>query len=233
MWVFYFFGALLVWQGVVSLLGGWRYWLYYRREMARPPAEFTPRASVIVPCRGVDQGLRENFSAIFGQNYPEFEIVFVADHADDPALKIVEEARLVWENVRPPSTRVIIAGAAIDSGQKVHNLIAAVQATDPASEVLVFVDTDARPHTDWLRALVAPWLMKASGPRRAIAGSYRLGADSVRICVRCGTLRLRRLWASGVNEIFAGAVRLRSATRHSRNLKCSNAGAARSQTILL
>ncbi|MDQ3586101.1 MAG: glycosyltransferase family 2 protein [Acidobacteriota bacterium] len=163
MWVFYFFGALLVWQGVVSLLGGWRYWLYYRREMARPPAEFTPRASVIVPCRGVDQGLRENFSAIFGQNYPEFEIVFVADHADDPALKIVEEARLVWENVRPPSTRVIIAGAAIDSGQKVHNLIAAVQATDPASEVLVFVDTDARPHTDWLRALVAPLVDESVG----------------------------------------------------------------------
>ncbi|MDQ3754492.1 MAG: glycosyltransferase, partial [Acidobacteriota bacterium] len=107
-------------------------------------------------CRGVDQGLRENLSAIFGQNYPEFEIVFVTDQADDPALKIIEEVSRVWEDAQQPATRAIVAGAAIESGQKVHNLIAAVRVTDPVSEVFVFVDTDARPRPDWLRSLVAP-----------------------------------------------------------------------------
>ena len=52
--------------------------------------------------------------------------------------------------------RVVIAGDAIESGQKVHNLRTAVANVDPKTEVLVFVDTDARPHASWLRSLVAP-----------------------------------------------------------------------------
>ncbi|HEX6285020.1 MAG TPA: glycosyltransferase family 2 protein, partial [Pyrinomonadaceae bacterium] len=48
------------------------------------------------------------------------------------------------------------AGPATNTGQKVHNLIVASEQIDPRSEVLVFVDTDARPDTDWLRKLVAP-----------------------------------------------------------------------------
>ena len=39
----------------------------------------------------------------------------------------------------------MIAGEAVDCGQKVHNLSVAVAEVDPRSEVLVFVDTDARP----------------------------------------------------------------------------------------
>ncbi len=52
--------------------------------------------------------------------------------------------------------KVVIAGPATDTGQKVHNLIVATQQIDPRAEVLVFVDTDARPDSDWLRKLVAP-----------------------------------------------------------------------------
>jgi cellulose synthase/poly-beta-1,6-N-acetylglucosamine synthase-like glycosyltransferase len=54
------------------------------------------------------------------------------------------------------AARTIIAGPATDSGQKVHNLRVATTQVDPESEVLVFVDTDARPGTDWLKKLVAP-----------------------------------------------------------------------------
>jgi cellulose synthase/poly-beta-1,6-N-acetylglucosamine synthase-like glycosyltransferase len=38
----------------------------------------------------------------------------------------------------------------------VHNLQAAVLEVDPRSEVLAFVDTDARPEAGWLKSLVAP-----------------------------------------------------------------------------
>jgi cellulose synthase/poly-beta-1,6-N-acetylglucosamine synthase-like glycosyltransferase len=50
----------------------------------------------------------------------------------------------------------MVAGPATDSGQKVHNLRAAVKVAAPQSEVFVFADTDARPQKFWLRALVAP-----------------------------------------------------------------------------
>src|SRR5438270_3577338 len=91
MWVFYFFATLLIIQSIISLRGGARYLSYIQRETARDRQAFTPYASIIAPCRGLDQGLRENLAALFHQNYPAYEIVFVTDRVDDPALVIIEE----------------------------------------------------------------------------------------------------------------------------------------------
>lgn len=156
MWVFYFFAALLLWQGVVSLLGGVRYLAFVRREMSTTRPPFTPFASIIAPCRGLDQGLRDNLDALFRQDYPAYEIIFVTDRADDASLPVVEDVCNEWKHSTQTKTRIVIAGEATLSGQKVHNLCAAVEQVDAASEVLVFVDTDARPRPVWLRSLVAP-----------------------------------------------------------------------------
>lgn len=156
MWVYYFFAALLVWQGLVSLLGGVRYLAYVRREMSAAPPVFTPLASIIAPCRGLDQGLRDNLDALFRQDYPAYEIIFVTDHADDASLAVVAEVIRDWKHSTKARARVLVAGAATESGQKVHNLRAAVAEVDSLSEVLVFVDTDARPRANWLASLVAP-----------------------------------------------------------------------------
>lgn len=156
MLIFYIFASLLVWLGLASLLGGIRYLSYVRREIDTVRPAFAPFASVIAPCRGLDQGLRENLDALFRQDYPAFEIIFVTDSVDDPALSVVEEVRRAYAPTTSIQSRVVIAGAAIESGQKVHNLCAAVERIEAASEVLVFVDTDARPRTAWLTSLVAP-----------------------------------------------------------------------------
>lgn len=163
MGVYYFFAALLLLQSLVSLRGGARYLRYFRRELSAPAPDFTPFVTVVVPCRGLDQELHENLSALCEQNYPAFEIVFVIDSRDDPALEVIEGLRRTWGNALSPATRVVVAGAASESGQKVHNLIAAVGAADARSEVFAFVDSDARPHPDWLRALVAPLADETSG----------------------------------------------------------------------
>ena len=105
---------------------------------------------MIAPGRGLEPGLLDNLRPLVSQNYPRYEVLFVFDDARDPAIKIVDE---LSGTVR---SRIVIAGPATDSGQKVHNLRVAVNEVDPQSEVLVFVDTDARPATDWLRKLIAP-----------------------------------------------------------------------------
>ncbi|HEX8491585.1 MAG TPA: glycosyltransferase [Pyrinomonadaceae bacterium] len=156
MWVFYFFAALLIWQGIASLIGGVAFFNYVRREMNAARPAFAPFASVIAPCRGLDQGLRDNLDALFRQDYPAYEIIFVTDSADDPALAVVEEVSRAWKQEARARSRVLIAGKATESGQKVHNLRAAVGQVDSLSEILVFVDTDARPRTHWLSSLVAP-----------------------------------------------------------------------------
>jgi len=154
--LFYFLAAISIWLGLISLRGGVRFARYLKAELAKPNPEFTPFVSVLVPCRGMDSGLNENIRAILLQQYPCFEVIFVSDHADNPALEIVEEACLSIDSQSGPTARIVIAGPATNSGQKVHNLRAAVSESDLKSEVFAFVDTDARPSRAWLRDLVAP-----------------------------------------------------------------------------
>lgn len=163
MFVYYFFALIVIWLGILSLRNGLSYAAYVRREIARPLPDFTPFVSVIAPCRGLEDGLRENIVALFQQNYPAFEIVFVTDRAVDPALGVIEEVRQGWQDAWYPTTQCVVAGPAVDCGQKVHNLRAAVLTVDPRSVALVFVDTDARPHSGWLRSLVAPLLDERLG----------------------------------------------------------------------
>jgi cellulose synthase/poly-beta-1,6-N-acetylglucosamine synthase-like glycosyltransferase len=156
MYLFYFLAGLGVWLGVQSLRGGLRYKAYVRKETSRPLSDFTPFVSVIAPNRGSDAGLGENIAALLNQNYPAYEILFVFDRSEDPGVEVIEEVQTAKGTCRGVATRSIVAGAATDSGQKVHNLRVAVGQTDAKCEILVFVDTDARPDVNWLREIVAP-----------------------------------------------------------------------------
>lgn len=181
MFVFYFFAAIVIWLGILSLRGGLSFAAYLRRETARPIPDFTPFVSVIAPSRGLEEGLRENISALFEQNYPGYEIIFVTGRVDDPSLAVVDEVGKAANVSGRVSSCVVIAGDAIDCGQKVHNLRIAVSQVDPRNEVLVFVDTDARPQSGWLRSLVAPLadesIGAASGYRWFIPGQGGLASQ--------------------------------------------------------
>jgi ceramide glucosyltransferase len=185
-YIYYFLAAIAGWFGIQSLLSGFRYAAYVRRETSRPIPDFHPLVSVIVPGRGLEPGLRENLHALLTQDYRSYEVLFVFDRADDPALEVVEQL------IKPArvTAKIIIAGPATDSGQKVHNLCVAVTRIHPKSEVLVFVDTDARPERHWLTKLVAPLVDQKLG---AVSG-YRWF-----IPVKGGIAsRLRGVWNASI-----------------------------------
>ena len=151
MYLYYFLAALACWFGIQSLLNGRRFAAYVRRETSRALPKFQPFVSVIAPTRGFEPGFAENVRPLLEQDYGAgarraYEVLFVFDDPQDPSLEIAQRL----------NARTVISGPAKNTGQKVHNLIAAVDEVDPRCEVLVFVDTDARPETDWLRKLVAP-----------------------------------------------------------------------------
>lgn len=152
MYLYYFLAAVACWFGIQSLLNGIRYAAYVRRETARPLPDFQPFVSIIAPARGLEPGLAENLQSLLIQDYAHYEVLFVFDRFGDPATEVAAQL-IKYSDV---SARIVIAGAATDSGQKVHNLRVAVKEIDPKSEVLVFVDSDARPGKDWLKQLVAP-----------------------------------------------------------------------------
>ena len=197
MYLFYFLAGLGIWLGLQSLRGGLRYRAYIRNEMARPLADFTPFVSVIAPNRGSDAGLSENITALLNQNYPGYEILFVFDHEEDPGMKLIEEVSATRVGSGRVTTRSIIAGDATDSGQKVHNLRVAVGETDAKCEILVFVDTDARPDVNWLREIVAPLADESLGA----ATGYRWFVPQ-----RGGLAsRLRSVWNASVASALGAA----------------------------
>jgi ceramide glucosyltransferase len=154
MLVFYFFAALLVFLSYKSLRGGINYLDFFKRELAKPKSDFAPFVSVIVPCRGLDAGLEKNLSALFGQDFPAYEVIFVTDDENDKAVKIIAEVSR--KGAKRAKSKLVISGKAEGESQKVRNLREAVLEVSAESEVFVFVDSDARPAKAWLKNLIAP-----------------------------------------------------------------------------
>ena len=179
--IFYIFAVTLIYFSFRSLLNSIRYLRYFENELAKPPSEYRPFASIVAPCKGLDEGLAENLSALFKLDHPEYEVIFVVDDANDPAVSVIE-------NVRRKNTiasKLIIAKAAEHSSQKIENLREAVLHLDERSEIIVFVDSDARPAAKWLSDLTAPLADENIGastgyrwfisPRFSIASELRIG----------------------------------------------------------
>ena len=150
--------ALAAVQGWGSVWAGIRYWNYVRECVNAEPPPYAPPAAVIVPCRGVDAELRENVRALRQQEYPAYEVIFVLESRADPAYTLIRE---IVEREPGASTVILEAGRARDCGQKVHNLLTALEYLEARSsgtrpEVYVFTDSDALRDRRWLRHLVAP-----------------------------------------------------------------------------
>lgn len=148
-------------QGVSSFQRGLRFYQYVKRMVAlaadlRTPTgefEYQPNVTIILPCCGVDEKLEQTVTALSRQNYRDYEIIFTFESAEDPAHAAVAQWTQTWEK---PKRRQVVAGMAEHRGQKIHNLLAAVDHIADDCEVIVFLDSDAIPHEDWLGHLVAP-----------------------------------------------------------------------------
>jgi hypothetical protein len=119
---------------------------YVARRLAAPPPDPLPPATVIVPVKGGDHGLRENLAALANLDYPDYELIVAAHSAFD-----------IPPGVLPARVRVVLAhGEDPNTGEKVQNLQEAVRAASRTTQVLAFADSDGRPTPGWLRALVTP-----------------------------------------------------------------------------
>lgn len=148
---FCLFSFLLVLVSVRSLIDGVKYLRFFRTELAAGPKPVSAFAAVIAPCRGLDQGFEANVAAVLSQDQAEYEVIFVVDDPDDPAAAVIRH--LIADK---PFARLLIAGKAFDSSQKVENLREAVLHISDRTEVIVFVDSDARPGPKWLASLIRP-----------------------------------------------------------------------------
>jgi len=156
-YVFYFFAVVLIFLSYKSWRGGINYFNFFKRELAKPKSNYTPFVSIIAPCRGIDAEMGENLSALFRQDFPQYEVIFAVDDGKDESVKIIEAvSRKGAKSEHDISAKLIVAGKAANESQKVHNLREAVLHVAEESKIFVFVDSDARPAENWLRDLIAP-----------------------------------------------------------------------------
>jgi len=150
---YYILASLVIIQGLVALREGVRYWRFVSLCLGQPPADYTPKVAVLAPCKGIDPGFRAQVGSLLGQDYPDYEVIFVTESQDDAAYHQIG-GRLQKESY--PHASLIEAGPTRGRGQKVHNLLRALDHVSDDVEVLAFIDSDVTPPSSWLRCLVAP-----------------------------------------------------------------------------
>ncbi len=150
----YLLGAINLAVGLYSLASSLRYLRYMKRSLSKENLEQAgepPEVTLLVPCCGYEDGLEDNLRALFRQDYPRLQLVFIVENETDSSLPVVW--KLLASEACP--ARLVVAGEAEDQGQKVHNLLAGL-AQAQETEVFAFADSDCRPDPGWLSHLVAP-----------------------------------------------------------------------------
>ena len=195
------------------------------RVAAQPLSASRPAVAVILPVKGVDACTQGNIEALCRQNYPNYRLIFCVESEEDPIIHLLE--RIVRDG-GDGRVKVVVAGEAVNRGQKVHNQLAAVAATTQQDEILAFMDADARPTPNWLHALVTPLTY---GPHIGASTGYRFylptGASSANdtLCVinslvgsLLGPYRRTMVWGGsmamrrkdffdyGVHDVWQGAL---------------------------
>ena len=111
-----------------------------------------PPVSVLKPVHGLEAQLRENLESFFRQDYPQFEILFAADTADDAALEVVREVSARYPLI---PCRILVTQPCWPN-PVVYAFHCMAEAA--AHDILVTADSDVEVSPNYLREIVPPLL---------------------------------------------------------------------------
>src|SRR5437016_1822575 len=95
----------------------------------RPRRARRDRISVFCPCKGTDAEFEKNIRSILEQDYPNYGVTFVVESKEDAAYSALREL---------DAKNILVAGRAMDCGQKVHNLAYAITHANTGADIYVF-----------------------------------------------------------------------------------------------
>jgi ceramide glucosyltransferase len=161
MWLILYFVLGLAVLGTLSsgvflglaVVGVIRFRLDARKQFSSIPDDaHLPPVSVLKPVHGLEARLKENIESFFRQDYPDYEILFAADEANDAALDVVREVCARYPHVR---SRVLVTGTPWPN-PVVHSFHCMAEVA--AHEILVTTDSDVEVDARYLREIVPPLL---------------------------------------------------------------------------
>jgi ceramide glucosyltransferase len=120
-----------------------------------PVLSVTPLVSILKPLRAVDDDLERNLESYYLLDYPNYEILFAVDRADDPCTKMIERLKAKYPGIR---TSVLVTGNSQTDNPKIHKL----SRLEPLSRGELFWTTDSniRAEAGTLTRLVGTYLEK-------------------------------------------------------------------------
>jgi ceramide glucosyltransferase len=152
----------LVW--IVALFGIVSSSLYYllclwsafqflseKKETTFQSSQTWPPISILKPLKGTDPEIYECFRSHCLQQYPEYEIIFGVNDANDPAVESVKSLQLEFPDRR---IQLVVSPQVLGANVKVSNL--AHMLREARYEHLIVNDSDIRVEPDYLRRVIAP-----------------------------------------------------------------------------
>jgi ceramide glucosyltransferase len=117
-----------------------------------------PPVSVLKPLHGIEQQLEANLESFFLQDYPEYEVLFAVDEANDGALPV---ARAVCARHPEITSKIVINGVAEWPNPPAWSL--AAMAREAQHNILVTSDSDVMVGRNYLHEVVSPLLEREAG----------------------------------------------------------------------
>jgi ceramide glucosyltransferase len=119
---------------------------------AIPRDENLPPVSILKPVHGLEAQLKQNIESFFQQDYPNYEILFAADEANDAALEVVREICARYPKI---PARILVTGTPWPN-PVVYAFHCMAEAA--AHEILITTDSDVEVSPQYLREIVPPML---------------------------------------------------------------------------
>jgi ceramide glucosyltransferase len=127
-------------------------YLFKRRQRNRLSLDFAPPVSIIKPLHGAFPGLEEFLEDHFRLDYPNYEILFCARHANDAGLSI---ARKVAARHPEIPVQILTSGEPPWLNARCYSL--SLMSHAAKHDILVMTDADIPVKPDYLRNMVAPF----------------------------------------------------------------------------
>ncbi len=141
--------AACVYYGIALVAG--LLWFADRRRQRALGLQYTPAATIFKPARGTDAQAYDNFASFCRQDYPEFQIIFGVQDANDPVIPVIEKLQGAFPAC---DIALVVSPNEIGFNRKVSNLQNMLARAK--HEVLLIADSDIHVGPDYLRRVVAP-----------------------------------------------------------------------------
>jgi ceramide glucosyltransferase len=134
-----------------------------QRRRGPYPMDFAPPISILKPVRGTDRGAYDNYASFCRLDYPEYEMVFVVQDDEDPAIPVIQKVMADF-----PATKIRMLVGAEDLGysNKVCKMVRLVR--EAKYELFVLSDSDVRVEPDYLRMIAENFKDPAVGAVTAV-----------------------------------------------------------------